>query len=1419
MSVDGTSSSPDKAKIPTGKQLPRTPPSLNATTDNSSLGDSLGNDSCSPTSRRMSSFYSPSMTKVQSKIRRDKSRAQLQVSCSEFDLSVRSGEKVPAGVMDKDPSVGKMDHKDPSVGMVDQKDPSGPLNTSSISLAPPPGRQLAHSPPGPAVTAVSAPCSSPPTHHPVVPAIAATHSPPVPAVAKLAAAPVLQHDLHLPDGSTMTSDDRSTTPDLSLPPTPHVVSRSDSPDLPLPPPPHLLEISAPPTPSTPTMSTLVSKHLIPTGRQLPSTPQLHTAKLTGTVEPSGKYELPAELETVAIPTQEEVDMRERKRVEEEDRKQKVAAKEVERQMEKVRKAEEFEKKRLEEAECERKRIELVKRQELEERQKFEAEKKMIAEMKQQLMEKAQLLEEKERQLKIEEARRIQEEVKRKKDEQSRKEEIKKIEENRKKEELKRCEEDRLKQEELKKYEESRKEELYKSVEKSAEKSFESSVSKGKRIDRKKDDLKTEIELENKTKDSDQKKLAILAKEKKLRDEAEFKKRGEIKKTKIMKQDLKSSEEMTMLSEKSPVEPELDNKVVKDQPSCLSDIPRQEMLSQPSKAKSPGRKPTKYLKLTEAEMRDKQKKEMMEAKIAKRKLLVEQRIQNAEATRGKARAQMEKYENDKMDKMLRKSIKSAEANLTSSASEETLENVSGLNNSEYMSRSNGSNPDLGNKFDDSISRPEDLVVIPPKVAEPIPDPESPPQMKKKTIRIGRRPPKKATSIDDAPKVEEVEPPTVNEVQVESVVESVDEIDNLPIENKSEESDEKSTNPEGRSSNVETVDEIIPLTNSHVDDKKEECAPVDDTCSESVLYPAVSTRRRSQCPPPVPETVQSKSRTTKRKPVAVVLQEESPPKKVKNTAMKAVTGDDKPKRGRKKHVDVVPEIVTIAEEEGSQEVEEPHDMVMETVKSAKDKGKSSRNRKQVTSINPPIVHDESSLLGKLEKRRKRIDETIKNPETAISASKISKKVATPVKITSLEKKLHKQRKVVEEAAEEESQNPTPVKSLIRQSRRNPGATKNIVDGAKKQVLDAKKKRESIVEEESPPKKAKGAAGKISLKNKIGLPEIHQDSSLFEKLDQRRKKMEEPFCAEELTFANKFNKKAPAVELTESLEKKLTKQRNKADEVPEKSIDNEESAKVTKRAGKVSKANKAKEPKFEKKVGKLSTRKSSEEQDYYTAAEDSILLTRPRRNCKKKFDNLEGLASSSVSNTPTPIPEEADKSRPSKFQFPSSSKVPEIVNDDKPVKKRPGRKPAKSLRTAPELSVGDVTPPNPTSVEVIVHPPDESKSETPKLAKTRKPKQHQEVSESAKKSKKSNDECIMAEKSKPVPRNTNSRRTKAEIRGALISMDDEVYKTPSTKIQDEVYQTPRPMGSFSEVLDEEYKTPEETIRKPRRNQARKK
>jgi len=1408
MSVDGTTNSPDKAKIPTGKQLPRTPPSLNATTDNSSLGDSLGNDSCSPTSRRMSSFYSPSVTKVQSKMRRDKSRAQLQVSCSEFDMSVRNGEK------DKDPS--------PTVVKADDKDPSGPLNFSSISLAPPPGRQLAHSPPGPAATtqpAVPATLSSNQAPHPVqavpaalsppLPAVAATssipthhpvqaHSPPVPAVAKLVTHTVHDHvDHDVPDASTITPDDRSTTPDLSLPPTPQAVPRSDSPDLPLPPPPHMLHISAPPPPSTPTMSTLVSKHLIPTGRQLPTTPQLHTAKLAGTVEPSGKYELPAELETVAIPTQEEMDMVERKRVAEEDRKQKETAKEVERNLEKLRKTKELEEKRVQEAERERKRMEQVKRQEQEERQKLDEEKKMIVEMKKQLMEKAQLLEEKERQLKIEENRREQEEVKRKKEEEVRKEneeklrkdEEKKINEEKSRKELERKLEEVNHNEELKKCGESRKDEDLVVSSSVTESSVIESLKDVKRTD------EAERVLGNEKEDADKKKLAIMAREKKLRIEAELKKKEEIKKSKVMKQDGKGSEGMTVLNDKNPVEPEMDEKVAKDQSSSLSVIPRQEMLSQPVKSKSPGRKPSKYLKLTEAEMREKQKKEIMEAKIAKRKEMVEQRIQNVEATRSQAQAQREKYENDKMDKMLRKSIKSADAKLTSSVLQETPENSSLQNNLDVVSKSKETIPDVVTKSSESGSLSEEPVVAPLAVKAPTPDPESPPQIKKKTIRIGRRPPKKALSKDDAPKVEDKQPP-INDVQVDEILNG----------SKSKEPEIESHNPVGRASNVETNT----LVN---DDEKEVSASVDETCSESVLYPAVSSRRRSQCPPPVPEITQTKTRTSKRKPVAVVLQEESPPKKVKNTPTKE-PGADKPKRGRKKQ----------AEKEELQEVEEPHGIITETVKIVREKGKATRNQKQATVIDPPIVHDESSLFDKLEKRRKRIDDTIENPETAISASKIVKKVGTPVKSTSLEKKLLKQRKVVEEATEEESQNPTPVKSLARQSRRNPGAVKTKADDKSKQVLEGNKKRESTVESESPPKKAKGVAGKIGLKNKISLPEIHQDSSLFEKLDKRRKKAEEPFSAEELTFANKFKKKASTVQLTDSLEKKLTKQRNKADEaeseeVPDNNTGSEAITKASKGLGKVSKASKVKEPAAKKKVAKLSTRKSSEEQDYYTAAEDSLLLTRPRRNCKKKFDNLEGLASSSVSNTPTPVPEDADKSRPGKFQFPSNSEALEKVNDAKPAKKRPGRKPAETVRTAPELPVADVTPTNSTSVEVIVHPPDESKSETPKLAKTRKPKQQQEVSEPAKTGKKPSSKNSTTEKTAAATRNTTSRRTKAQIRGALTSMDDEVYKTPSTRIQDEVYQTPRPMGSFSEVLDEEYKTPEETLRKPRRKQTRKK
>merc|ERR1712096_554873 len=126
-----------------------------------------------------------------------------------------------------------------------------------------------------------------------------------------------------------------------------------TPDLPLPPPPA----------SPVTGSVLAKHHMGPSGRQLASTPQLTTAKLVTAVEPSGRYELPAELETVAIPTQEEMERVERKRVVEEERRQEEVAKEVERKMQKIRKIEEIKEKKLEEDEINKRKVEEERRQE------------------------------------------------------------------------------------------------------------------------------------------------------------------------------------------------------------------------------------------------------------------------------------------------------------------------------------------------------------------------------------------------------------------------------------------------------------------------------------------------------------------------------------------------------------------------------------------------------------------------------------------------------------------------------------------------------------------------------------------------------------------------------------------------------------------------------------------------------------------------------------------------------------------------------------------------------------------------------------------------------------------------------------------------------------------------------------------------
>ena len=128
------SKSLNKAKIPVVKKLPRTPPSLNA----------------------------------MAKIRREKSRAQLQVSSFEFDMM----------------SVISMD-QDLGIVVQDKNSPFGSHNSSTSGLAPPSGKHLVLSPPvPPASSAVRCPVPASSSPAPPPEAAMAPPSPPVPTITK-----------------------------------------------------------------------------------------------------------------------------------------------------------------------------------------------------------------------------------------------------------------------------------------------------------------------------------------------------------------------------------------------------------------------------------------------------------------------------------------------------------------------------------------------------------------------------------------------------------------------------------------------------------------------------------------------------------------------------------------------------------------------------------------------------------------------------------------------------------------------------------------------------------------------------------------------------------------------------------------------------------------------------------------------------------------------------------------------------------------------------------------------------------------------------------------------------------------------------------------------------------------------------------
>merc|ERR1719186_1661168 len=611
------------------------------------------------------------------------------------------------------------------------------------------------------------------------------------------------------------------------------------------------------------------------------------------------------------------------------------------------------------------------------------------------MEKAKMLEKKENQLKYEEEGKIKEELRKKREDQKKKEESE--EKIRQARELK--EQENLAAENKKRLQE--------------------------------DILKKEAE---------QKKRELLAKEKKLREEAEKRRKEELKKTEIRKHILKekiANDEQPYVQVDNKLEPV---EIVEESNGKESHINmhEREVLNQPSKLKSPVRKPSKDLKQSEAEMREKKKREMMEAKIEKRRLMVEQSIQKTELVRKQARVQMEKFENDKMEKNLRKSIKSAELSL------ESHSNLH-LSKTTTLEESNEETKLQNNATDDSKSLEINQKDV--EIQEvPVNDPS--PQIKKKTIRIGRRPAKKTAATEETEsnlkvhESSEVPPsvigPTMNENQDEDT-----NILKLPGNttakaiNKTKDDNEESS---GDSSNSEDLGSfVVPKGNTSEEISAQDESSTNITISESVLYPAPPIRKSSRGRKSLAETETAQSitsRTSKRKPAAKSMKEESPSKKGKTILVETIL--EKPKRGKKKKV---PAVLDVAHESpAGEEVEneevttavpvetEPVVTKSNSIVLSEMEVKNPRNQTYRSSINPPIVHDESSLQNKLERRRKRIEDTISNPETAISASKIVRRAKTPEKPTSLAKKLSKQRQIVEETPQE-SQNPSPIKNLTK------------------------------------------------------------------------------------------------------------------------------------------------------------------------------------------------------------------------------------------------------------------------------------------------------------------------------------------------------------------------------------------------------
>jgi len=1227
-SAVNTKDSSDNAYIPTGKQLPRTPPSVSSNSANTS--SIISNGGNSPSSSRMSSFYSPNLSKVQSKVRRQ-DRARMKVSVSDFDISV--------------PGTSTNSHTDSQVPHT--------IATTTTALSSSPGTRLSSL-----------------DNSPVQSGEKLLTSKVLPGKVTSDQVPVVERNEK--DGELVRSQrERSHSSEVPQPLPPHNLDEVSSlPQLP---------VGITDTPSlsravTPPVPELIAKHIIPTGRQLPSTPQLQPNHQPLNSEPSGKYELPLELEKVAIPSQQELENMEKQRMIEEERSHMKASENVEREMILLKEAE---KKRVVEAEFDRKRVEDIRKLQ-EEREKLEVEKQIIERMKNQLNEKAKLLDEKEKQLKEEE---------RKFKEKSRKEAERLEMEERQLRDKKKHLENSLKTFETERHlwerEVFNSEEARKNASKCSEKN---GIEDNTLVNKSSDNEKImHTEMRAPSEESSEHKASQITQNNSIQS---------VKKDRLFDDEKISENLPEALTENSLIMEKARRQAKQGPPTERRTrrlVESSGMAVESSHLSSDSRDGRNEVSAN----RELTKKELMEAKIAKRKLRTEATIRRSEEARKAAQARREEDIESQRREMMKESAPTSEE-----AEEVNADSLSKSDRAEDK-LSPDQKANNGNSKEDSKILVSEAIVHGPEDTQSVGLNNKQTEVDKELIKIKNKPIRIGRRTKVMKKAEEFEPEKVD-------LENAIEVENMQSDR-----------------------------NSRID--IENGADVEEGLGdESPLYPIHpkinGSKSKSRDPKLRAETLSQVDKKRKNGSLTAECQGGSPPKKGKTSQRN---------KSRKKPMGIIPEENFSAKDnDGNKDSKESN------LKSV-----SLKHRKP--SIQPPCLHEESSLQEKLERRREHIDQTILNPETAISASKILKNVKAVQEKTSLEKKLEKRFEIIEVP-----ENPTPVKRIVQQSK-----------GAIAEIRPDESNKSHQHDSAPSPEKLTKVNKKKSLKANIELPIVEDDSSLMAKLDKRRKKIEKPLDAESLTFTNKLPKKSTNVD-------KATTVSIIIDDQMTENLDDV----TSKPAAKGKKSGKTLQVAKSKKDG----RHSSEDQDYYTAAEESLHLPRPKRNCKKKLENLEGTCRS-VSNTPSPGL--AQDSRNPSLKEPNSEAL------DVPLNKNPGRKPRNSKKNWVEpdskVDLAKVGQENALPEEC-----------TQQVGVKRNSRRIQEGKEESGPS-------ISTENSTK----SKARKPKPKVKGALSKVSDEVYHTPSTKVADEIYKTPQPLGSLSQVLDEEYKTPEETARRPRR------